>query len=153
MLASLTKSLRSRFFPTMPRTPTFQMYEPDIGATSTSALIISGLSLNFSATATNHLSFGFALLKRSDSYWDISDIESGKPAAAASKSLTTSLQFCFLAPSRGLDPVLSFWLAARWKWDIFCSKSLCWWWLWLLIDEWRTAQRLYLIDVYTWFKF
>ena len=92
-----------------PRTTAFQMYEknvnqPDIGATSISALIISGFSFNFSATATNYLQIGFALFKRSDS--NSNDGESGKPAAAASKSLFTSLLPNLLASSRGLSPVL-----------------------------------------------
>ena len=64
--------------------------QPDMGATSIRALIVSDFPLNLSTTATNYLQFGFSLLKRSDS--KVNDGERGKPAAAASKSLTTSLR-------------------------------------------------------------
>ena len=81
--------------------------QPDSGATSISVLITSGFSFNFSATATNYLLF-FSIDSNSN------DGESGKPAAAASKSLTISslfsLQgFSLLATSSGdRVPVLSF---------------------------------------------
>ena len=82
--------------------------QPDIGATSISALIISGFSFNFSATATNDLQFGLVIFQRSDSYQCNDNIEKGKPAAATSKSRSYSLLFFFLATPRGLFPVLMF---------------------------------------------
>ena len=79
--------------------------QPDMGATSIRALIVSDfpLGLNLSTTATNYLQFSFSLLKRSDS--KVNDGERGKPAAAASKSRLVLP----LAPSRGvLEPVWMF---------------------------------------------
>ena len=110
--------------------------QPDMGATSIRALIVSDFPLNLSTTATNNLQFSFSLLKRSDS--KVNDGERGKPAAAASKSLTASSLSCSLAISRGVSvPVWMFWLAGWLKWNICRSKRF-------FADRWQLVPILWL---------
>ena len=79
--------------------------QPGMGATSSTALGSSGFSLNFSTTATIHPQYDLWLWRCFNS----------KPSAAASKSLATSWWLYSLASSRGLSPVLTFWLVDRIK--------------------------------------